>query len=264
MGYTVNFTDNQLISASELTDISRSIDEGSEAVDFKDNTLYGVDELNNISASLITKGVSSGLDVSLSGENVIISQGVAYFSDGRKITVDADGIILTKETNKHQYIWLLNDTVNGLVSAKCTESAPSGDFVMLAEIEASNVLVAKKDIALMKNSSLMPNYYECVGQHINILKTTEGTTFTLNVGKDFRRMVILSQRGPVYIDWNAGKIYRYKDPYMEEAQVYGTRIEIKSYLDIEFISYENNVLTYKAHCSTIHGSVYGDLVIDCM
>lgn len=264
MGYTVNFTDNQNISASDLSDISKSIDSGAEVVDFRDNTLYGVDELNKISQALITKGVSNGLMVLKNGKNVTISAGLAYFNDGKKIKVDSSGITLAKAENTHQYVWLSNDTVAGLVSAKCTKDAPSGDYVMLAEIDENGDIIQKKDIALMKNSSLMPNHYKQISQHINIEKTANGTTFTLNVGKNFRRMIILSQRQPVYIDWDANKMYRYNDSYMEEASALNTKIEIKSYLEIEFLSYENNILTYKAHCSTIHGSIYGDLMIDCM
>ena len=73
MGFKVNFTDNQDISAQELNTIASDIDSTGERVSFSDDILYGVDDLNAITKSLITKGVSTGCTVTVSGLSVTIN-----------------------------------------------------------------------------------------------------------------------------------------------------------------------------------------------
>ncbi len=264
MGFTVNFTDNQSITSNEINSIASGIDNEVTGISFTDDTLYGVDELNSISKSLITKGVTQGLDVLVNGDDIIITSGSAYFDDGKKLVADSDGITLKREENTFCYVWLSNDISQGIVSAKATAEEPSGDYVLLATVSASGIVTPKKEIALMKNSSLMPNYYERITQFISIAYTKEGTTLSLDVGKDFRRMIILTLKQPIYVDWDANEMYQTGKYYKDVTDPFDTLITVIPYLTIQFISYENNILTYKAHCSTAHGSVYGDLVIDCM
>jgi len=266
MGYKVNFTDNQSVNADEINAISLGLDESVET-DFADGVLYGVDALNSISASLITSGVSSGCDVVLSDGIVTISSGVAYFADGKKMTIDSDGITLAVIADEKNYVWLLNDEVSGVVSAKCTTEEPSGDCVRLAEISSSGKLKRIKDKALMKNSSILPNSYEVFELAAHGYDTETETTF--DVGKDYRKMVFVSseiyspdpRHGVCYFDWDEGKVYTYDGAAHEPSE---WKIQLRT-AEVVFKSYENNVLTFssKKHYS-MDGNTSSEFRLICM
>lgn len=248
MGFKVNFTENQSVAALDLNAISEGL--SGEKTNFSDGVLYGVSDLNAISKSIITSGVSSGLLVSiLNGGEVFISQGTAFFADGRKITVDSDGITLVREsTDKTNYVWLLNDEVTGVVSAKCTIASPSGDCVKLAEISKDGTVTMKKDVALLKNSSLLPNYYR---EPVRVLvDKNENETVNIDAGGNFRRMVIVSTEGMLYLDWdkNEGIKSRNTETVYDLTNTNNPISISLSYSDDSYvyvISYKNNILTLR-------------------
>jgi len=265
LGYTVNFTDNQNVTADDLNSVAYGLTEDSTS--FSDGTLYGVKDLNAISKSIITKGVSSGCNVSLKSGKVFISQGTAYFDDGKKITIDADGITLSRQsTTQKNYVWLSNDDITGQVSAKCTKSSPSGDFVKLAEISSSGVVTKTKDIAKMKNPSLLPNFYpEPITIKVKEDKTWPTIQTKIDIGADYKRMVAISYYNLIYLDWENMTGYRQTgDDRIETYDLSDSSKRIYLALApgvyVEFISYKNNILT----TNITHGISSPSFTIYCM
>lgn len=256
MGYKVNFTENQSISADDLNAIAADFSD--EGTSFSDGVLYGVSDLNAISKAIITKGVSDGCDVKLkTSTTVFISQGTAFFGDGKKMEIDSSGITLARaSTSEKNYVWLSNDDVTGVVSAKCTTTAPTGDSVKLAEISTGGTVTKTKDLALMKNSSLLPNLYaEPITFSLNPSTNTEYLQKEIDIGGDFRRMVVMSNSDMVYLDWESMLGYRTNnDDRIEAYDLTKTpgrfavltdvaHVTSASGCRIWFVSYENNKLT---------------------
>lgn len=250
MGFNVNFTDNQSVTAEMLNAVAEGLSE--EQASFSDGVLYGIKELNEISKAIITSGVSSGCSVSLSDSgNVLISQGTAYFADGKKITIDSDGIALVREsTSKTNYVWLLNDDVTGVVSAKCTVDVPSGDCVRLAEISKSGMVTESKDVALMKNPSLLPNFYR-EPIEISVEEDILGTkiTQTTDTGGNYRRMVVVGGKEQIlFLDWDNMTGYSSSNTtkvYDLSSQSDIIELHLSVDVHVEFRSYNNNILTMK-------------------
>ncbi len=159
MGYLVNFLENQTVCARDMNDISTSL--GGVTTDFEDGRLYGVTDLNQISCSLIGKGVASGCGLFLQEEGVLISQGELFMSDGKRVIIDEEGILLPIVQGVTNYVWFYQDTVLGTLTPKCTQEEPSGeDFVRLGEITPEGEISGKSDRAVMKNSHLGLNHME--------------------------------------------------------------------------------------------------------
>ena len=159
MGYLVNFMENQSISARDINDISTSL--GGVSTEFEDGKLYGVTDLNQISCSLIGKGVGSGCELFLQEEGVLIGQGELFMSDGKRVAIDEEGILLPVVQGVTNYVWFEQDPVLGTLTPKCTQEEPGGeDFVRLGEITPGGEIAGKSDRAVMKNSHLGLNHME--------------------------------------------------------------------------------------------------------
>lgn len=257
MGYTVNFTHNQLIDSGALNTVAEGIDESVGDLSlFQNGTVYGVDALNAITKSLITKGVSTGCDVSFSDGIITISQGEAFFECGKKIIIDAEGITISASEGTEYYVYLLNDEVSGAVLPKCTEEYPSGDYVMLAKVSSGGYVYSQKDIALMKNASLFPNSYAKIKDSFPKSSTTK--EYTLELGENYRRMVLISEQSMIFINWDENKWFRDEDEYdiTEDKLPY---LSCGSSSSITILSYENKILTYSAYAY-----LSGSFTVYCM
>lgn len=151
--------DNQNVTAEDLRTVSESL--GGVSPDFQDGVIYGVDELNRISESIISKGVSSGCSLCVVGEQVKIGAGVLFMGDGKRVEIDAEGILMPYTPGVYHYVWFYQDTALGLLVPKCTETKPEGeDFVLLGEITDKGTVAGHPERAVMKNSFLGRNHAE--------------------------------------------------------------------------------------------------------
>lgn len=177
MGYVINFVDNQVVTAENLNNISREL--GSDSANFEEGVVYGVDSLNQISESLITRGVSYGCLLSVSEGQILIGAGVLFMGDGKRIEIDAEGIMLPYEAGSKHYVWFNQDLLLGVISPQCTKTEPEGDdFVLLGEINESGIVSRGADRATMKNSYLSLNHIE---EHV--------LTFKFNAGAEEEELI---------------------------------------------------------------------------
>lgn len=160
MSYTVNFMDSEPVTAEYLNRVSSEL--GGGAASFSDGMSYGVDDLNAISGTLITKGVSRGCGLTVSGGTVTIGEGVAFMADGRRVSIDSGGVVLGYAAGAVNYVWLYFDEVTGFVAPRCTTDAPTGSYVLLGRIAADGTIERQADVARMKNTFLGTNKSETV------------------------------------------------------------------------------------------------------
>ncbi|MBR5236173.1 MAG: hypothetical protein IKW06_02210 [Clostridia bacterium] len=164
MGYRVNFLDNEKVNAADLNAVAAEM--GGTASAFKDGVLYGVDALNGISKNLIYKGVSRGCDLVVlqlvedAESHIKIGQGVLFMSDGKRVEIDAEGIVLPFMAGTAYYVWFSHDIISGLVTPCCTTEAPKGDYVLLGRITVDGEVIVTPEMAVMKNGFLGRNKTE--------------------------------------------------------------------------------------------------------
>ena len=263
MGFKVNFQDNQNVSAVMLNSIAQDITEEPEFdTVFADDTLYGVDDLNAITSTLITKGVSKGMAVSVSGSSVTISHGTAFFEDGKKITVDTDGVILPWQEGNTNYVWFSNDLVSGSVSAKCTTTEPDGDYIKLCEISPAGVVTMKQDIALMKNASLLPNHHESVSLTVKSGHNYDDAVFEYSVPAGHSKMIAKGYHYHAYFDFDNNTVSVGSVNGMRTGEIGSIFLELSYETYVYITSYKNGVLTLEVRYSGSLSNTSEPLEID--
>ncbi|MBE7034817.1 MAG: hypothetical protein E7402_01660 [Ruminococcaceae bacterium] len=200
MSFTVNFMDNENVTAEALNTVSSEL--GGEGLAFQEDVLYGVDALNDISKALITKGVSRGCELSASDGMVTIGEGVLFMSDGRRVEIDSDGISLSYTPGTVCYVYFRFDSQAGIVIPCCTETEPEeGDLIRLGYITTEGAVAGRVDRALMKNAFLglhgaetFHNVFKWDGQ------TEEALLWELDLSDTGYRYVMVSSPGYVSSD----------------------------------------------------------------
>ena len=159
MSYSVNFLDNQLVTAEVINQASAEL--GGNALGFSDDMLYGVDDLNAISKSLIEKGVSYGCELSLQEDTVVIGEGVLFMPDGKRVEIDPEGVALPLVPEQTSFVWFALDDITGFVFPRCTDYAPgSAPHVMLGMVTDKGEITGYPDKAVMKHENMGKNYTE--------------------------------------------------------------------------------------------------------
>ena len=126
--------------------------------DFKDDVVYGADDINAIRASILTKGVieESQSSCKVTAEEGIfkISKGQAVFNDGCRIEVDDEGVSVDVTAGIKNYIYFYNNTLAGVCEVKSGTIFPSGDYVLLAEIDENGTVSDKREFAQLKTADV--------------------------------------------------------------------------------------------------------------
>ena len=124
--------------------------------DFKDNVVYGADDINAIRASILTKGVveesQSSCKVTAADTGVKINKGQAIFKDGCKIEVDDEGVHVGVTAGEKNYVYFYNNILAGLCEVKADVAKPSGDYILLAEVDEEGNIWDKREFAQLKTA----------------------------------------------------------------------------------------------------------------
>lgn len=124
--------------------------------DFKDNVVYGADDINAIRASILTKGVveesQSSCKVTATDTGVKINKGQAIFEDGCKIEVDDEGVYVGVTSGEKNYIYFYNNILAGFCEVKAEVTKPSGDYILLAEVDEEGNIWDKREFAQLKTA----------------------------------------------------------------------------------------------------------------
>ena len=154
MGYTETFMDNAIYGASDINGIIKKLSTQGISIEFEDilndGVSYTPSDLNQLFAAIVSDGVTKdSCRVVLSGENINVSEGTIVFSDGSTITVDSSGVLLPVTAGAKNYVYAVSEPSLNRNSLKCGTSAPTGDYVMLAEVE-NGVVTDKRKFAASK------------------------------------------------------------------------------------------------------------------
>lgn len=172
MSYTFSFADNGVYSAADVNKItSRLVTSGIEDP-FTDGVPYNLSALNEAGTLLYTDGAVpetvNTLKVTKAEEEgtIFIYPGTAFFSDGSVIEIEAGGEMLSYTPGVAHYVYLKNDLINSNTSyPACTQEAPTGIYVMLAEISETGEITDKRTYAKGK----LPGYSSSA-QHVMRIK----------------------------------------------------------------------------------------------
>ncbi len=169
MSYEYSFCDNGIYGAEDLNNLVKSlVSSGVEDV-FSDGVAYNASDLNGVINMLYTGGVVpetvETLRVIKQEEGLVsISPGGAFFADGSRIRI-TEAELLSYVVGEKNYVYLKQDLDEQNRSyPACTTDAPTGDFVLLAEIEADGTLVDKRTYAMGK----VPGYQSNVNRSMHL------------------------------------------------------------------------------------------------
>lgn len=206
--FKLNFLKNQSITADELNTLGYNL-ANTAITTFTDGTLYGVSDLNAITEQLINKGIKKGYNnecaVILTDTGVYIDSGLAFFECGATMEIDDYGISLAfEDSTATQYVYLFFDVTNNVGGAKCTTELPEGDYVMLAKIANGAIDSTIRDVAYMKNASVLPNVYNSAS--INIV-AQKGYVAKANVGAGYKKFLLITNEQFLFLNFENDKYY---------------------------------------------------------
>lgn len=144
---------NEEVTAETLNNIGVDLGQ-TEFSYFEDNMPYAVHQLNQITSDLVSSGVlrtgddgALGCEVIASGEMAYVQPGVIVFASGAKIRITQPvGVDLVAGT----YIYAIADSTTGNAKLEASETEPTGDYVMLAAVDADGVLADRRSSCVAK------------------------------------------------------------------------------------------------------------------
>lgn len=178
MAYKYSFADNEIYSAEDLNAITRRLVTSGIEDSFTDGVAYNVSRFNEQGKLLYTSGIvpenCMTLKVVADGEGkILINPGKAFFDDGAVIEIEAGGESLSYVADIKNYVYLKNDLLNNNICfPACSTEEPTGDYVLLAEIEETGEITDKRTYAKGK----LPGYQSVAG---NVMRLKKTLTFNL-------------------------------------------------------------------------------------
>jgi len=161
MAYKFSFADNGIYGADDLNNITKRLVTSGVADVFQDGVPYNLSHVNSAGECLYTHGVVpetvSTLKVTADKKagKALIYPGMAFFADGAVMEIEAGGHELTFALGAKHYVYLKNDlTASNTCYPACTQDAPTGDFVPLAEIAEDGTITDTRTYAKGK----LPGY----------------------------------------------------------------------------------------------------------
>lgn len=188
---------------------------------FQDGTLYGVTDVNGIVSNFTSAGVSTysdlnGIAAALTGAGVTaaaescqvvkngdqlkISPGVAYFSDGAFVKVDASGVLLDGK----RYVYFKRDSATGTGYPVSSDTAPGTNDIPLAEYTGGTV-TDKRPRAVSKIQGFGSTQYQKKIVTLNLPTAADYVTvqtFT-DIARDFRYVMAFDNEATGTKKWMA-------------------------------------------------------------
>ena len=150
MSYKFSFADNEVYSATDVNNITQRLVTAGIADSFSDGVAYNVSRFNEAGKLLYTSGVVSEdcntLKVTkVSDTEILINPGYAFFNDGAVIEIEEGGESLSFIQGSKNYVYLKNELADENRCYPCVSiNEPTGDFVLLAEIDENGEITDKR------------------------------------------------------------------------------------------------------------------------
>ena len=204
MAYQYSFADNSEYGAEDLNSLVSSLVSSGVADGFEDGTAYNASKLNDVIQTVYSAGVVpssvSTLQVTKTSDGVIsIAPGLAFFADGSTIKITS-AETLSYEAGSKNYVYLKQDlTAQNRNYPACTTTAPTGDFVILAEISAQGEVTDKRQYAQGKVPGYQSNANVCMTaiETISFSGSNDGAkTFSVDLGtNNYSRVFVIANAG---------------------------------------------------------------------
>ncbi|MBR4874657.1 MAG: hypothetical protein IKU87_02415 [Clostridia bacterium] len=203
MAYNFSFKDNETYGAEDINNITKRLVTSGISDVFKNGTPYNLLALNDLGAVLYTSGavpetVNSLKVTRLTDDKLLINPGMAFFADGAVFEVLAGGEEIACLKGTKQYVYLKNDLINSNVCyPACTESMPTGDCVLLAEISENDEITDKRTYAKGKlpGYASNENYVLEIKDTVEIKDSVSEAKKTYNIGANTYRFLLVMQKG---------------------------------------------------------------------
>lgn len=158
MAYEYSFMDNQVIGVDHLNKLAKRFVASGIADPFANGVPYNVSKINDIVKANGTSGVVPNSIATLrvtktNGNTVSINTGTAFFANGSTIDVTSPESLNFTPGVKN-YIYLKSDMAQNKNYPACTTAQPTGDCVLLAEIDYAGTVTDKRVYAKGK----LPGY----------------------------------------------------------------------------------------------------------
>lgn len=173
MSYKFSFADNEVYSATDVNNITKRLVTSGIADGFSDGVAYNASKFNETGKLLYTSGVVSEdcntLKVTKASDTeILINPGTAFFDDGAVIEIEEGGECLTFVFGSKNYVYLKNMLLDENRCYPCVSvNEPTGDYVLLAEIDENGKITDKRTYAMGK----LPGY-QSVGKDVLFFNET--------------------------------------------------------------------------------------------
>ncbi len=203
MSYNFSFADNISYGAQDVNKItSRLVTSGVED-SFEDGVAYNLSGLNEAGTLVYTSGVVSETILTLkvtagnTQNTILINPGTAFFNDGSVIEIEAGGHELSYTPGVKNYVYLKNDLISTNTSYPvCSEDAPTGDFVYLAEISENGKISDKRTYAKGKLPGYQSNdNYRMVIKDYVYLEGKSTVSKTYDIGNNNFKFLMVRNEG---------------------------------------------------------------------
>ena len=177
MSYKFSFADNEVYSATDVNNITKRLVTSGVADSFSDGAAYNVSQFNELGKLLYTAGVVSEncntlKVVKISDTEILINPGTAFFNDGAVIEIEAGGEVMPFVLGSKNYVYLRNMLLDENRCYPCVSvNEPTGDFVLLAEIDENGKITDRRTYAMGK----VPGYQSVAGSVMRIQDYIEVT-----------------------------------------------------------------------------------------
>lgn len=280
MAYTGGFYDNATYGADDVNGIIKKMSTQGISVEFEDilndGVSYTPSDLNDLFEAIVSDGVTKdSCKVVMSGRNAKVMAGTIIFSNGSFLTVDNEGVTLPVTAGVKNYVYAYADMSLNNSYIKCETAAPTGDYVMLAEVENGTVtdkrkFAASKFVAgynMHESFNIDETYSASVGGEWTLLETfavkksdyqkllftnhTTNTSFALEYGEALSVIWDLTTQTCPYGGFGNAK------------SIYTDRIKVKNGSMDAFVKFVRNGLNIEMYgLATSSGNYSVDITIE--
>lgn len=136
MSYKYDFADNKTVSAADLNGIISTLGENcTPSLNFSDDGSYAVNRLNLIRSDILSAGVLSGMNCTVTDDGACVATGICIFPSGMRLEI-TEPEILTLYPDVKNYVYMYGSPLCTAAMPVISKEAKTGDdFIPIAEIE---------------------------------------------------------------------------------------------------------------------------------
>lgn len=137
MAITYSFIDNETYGTDDINAITASLT-GAGVAPFTSKSSYTAADLNGLTSAITASGANlGGCLCTKSGTTVTVSEGIIFFENGVRLTVDSDGYTVT-----------VPESTAGVICACFNNSTQTADILFAQTLPTSGYIVKLAEIAV--------------------------------------------------------------------------------------------------------------------